>query len=230
MVAPIGVPTLRTALTHIHMNAMNEATATVPLVGDEINLTSADEVRFWSKVDKVNGPIPDQTNPHYAGLEKCWTWTDSKNRNGYGQFTVRGRMFRPHRLAWILAHGPIPKSDDNYHGLCVMHRCDNPACVRPDHFVLGTHTDNMRDKERKGRGNQPCGDANGQRKHPESRARGESRGLAKLTNSDAVMIRVLYATGRFSHRSLAAQFGVSHVVIGGVVRRDLWSHIPDDWI
>jgi hypothetical protein len=72
----------------------------------------------------------------------CLIWTGSgKKMNGkYGTMTVA-----THRLAWELANGPIPE------GLQVLHRCDEPACCNPDHLYLGTQTENMADKVRKGR-------------------------------------------------------------------------------
>jgi hypothetical protein len=99
------------------------------------------EERFWAKVNK-DGP----TQPHMD--TPCWAWT-AATHEGYGVFIVPGseeyREQRAHRLSWTLANGPIPE------GLQVLHRCDNPACVRVDHLFLGTHTDNMRDMVAKNR-------------------------------------------------------------------------------
>lgn len=57
----------------------------------------------------------------------------------------RGRQDYTHRVSYILNVGPVPD------GLWVLHRCDNPPCVRPDHLFLGTHIDNMLDAQKKGR-------------------------------------------------------------------------------
>jgi hypothetical protein len=91
--------------------------------------------RLWRRVDKSDG---------------CWLWTGAVESWGYGYMNNRRserppRRVRVHRLSWELANGPIPE------GLWVLHTCDTPACVRPDHLFLGTVTDNNRDAARKGR-------------------------------------------------------------------------------
>lgn len=106
-----------------------------------MNIVPAAE-RFWKKVQK-----------HDDG---CWLWTAGTDGKGYGQFRIRlGLKTKAHRFSYELAHGPIPKADEGYHGWCVLHRCDNPACVRPEHLMLGTHQDNMRDMWQKGRCKMP---------------------------------------------------------------------------
>ncbi len=91
--------------------------------------------RFWAKV---------QTGPD------CWVWTASTGPKGYGQFQVgrggdKSKMARAHRVAWELAYGAIPV------GMCVLHKCDNRLCVRPEHLWLGSQGQNMADMDAKGR-------------------------------------------------------------------------------
>lgn len=78
----------------------------------------------------------------------CKIWLAGKAHFGYGKIKSGG-TFSPnllaHRVAWMLANGPIPK------GLCVLHKCDVPACVNPEHLFLGTKADNNEDKMCKGR-------------------------------------------------------------------------------
>lgn len=88
--------------------------------------------RFWAKVS---------INP-----KGCWEWSGCRiNGDGYGQIRMGGGRILAHRLMWEHLHGDIPD------GFCVLHRCDNMPCVRPDHLFLGTHDDNMKDKVAKGR-------------------------------------------------------------------------------
>ncbi len=75
----------------------------------------------------------------------CWVWIGAKDTYGYGAITFKGHQWRTHRLMWYLTYGNIPE------GMCVLHHCDNPPCVNPDHLWLGTHTENMQDSSKKGR-------------------------------------------------------------------------------
>lgn len=91
--------------------------------------------RFWSKVHKT---------------DTCWLWTGSTNEDGYGRFNLyclvgHNLLVQAHRFAYALLVAPILPGWD------VLHRCDTPACVNPDHLFLGLHTDNMKDMWAKGR-------------------------------------------------------------------------------
>jgi len=93
------------------------------------------EERFWDKVDKSDG---------------CWLWTAALNPDGYGRFVVQmspQKVRGAHRVAWELMNGAIPN------GLSVLHQCDTPACVNPEHLFLGTQQDNVADMVAKGRWN-----------------------------------------------------------------------------
>ena len=75
----------------------------------------------------------------------CHEWTGYGLPTGYGRTRYENKMVLVHRLAWMLAKGPIPKRK------CVCHRCDNPKCCNVDHLFIGTHRQNMRDAIKKGR-------------------------------------------------------------------------------
>lgn len=81
--------------------------------------------RFWDQVEKT---------------PSCWLWKGWKLNSGYGETSVNGKRITAHRLSYRLANGPIPK------GKIIMHQCDQPLCVRPDHLFLGTDADNTADK------------------------------------------------------------------------------------
>ena len=147
--------------------------------------------RFWSKVDKSG---------------QCWLWIAHRNAMGYGQLRVSGRAVLAHRFSWFLAHGA--EAGD----LCVLHRCDTPACVNPSHLFLGTRTDNAIDKVRKGR---------------QSRTGqvGSKNPVAKLTEADVATMRGLHARGH-SGGSIARRFGISKTTACRVIRGDRWRHVP----
>lgn len=76
----------------------------------------------------------------------CWLWTRSANNRGYGEVYPKGKgKTLAHRYSWLIYRGEIPAN------MCVLHRCDTPACVNPAHLFLGSKTDNIRDAVAKGR-------------------------------------------------------------------------------
>lgn len=88
--------------------------------------------KFLSKVSKSDG---------------CWEWQGSRSRRGYGWFSSAAHTYNvpAHRASYELFCSEIPP------GLYVLHKCDNPPCVRPDHLFIGTQRDNIHDMIQKGR-------------------------------------------------------------------------------
>lgn len=143
--------------------------------------------RFWPKVSKSDG---------------CWEWTGCCDSKGYGQIGTGGKhgIDYAHRVSYEMHNGPIPE------GLHVLHRCDNPPCVRPDHLFIGTHTDNMQDMWAKGRGK--CDGAG---------RKGEANGNHKLTDGQVTEIRSRNLNGE-SQRSLGREYGVSKTMVGLIAK------------
>ena len=140
-------------------------------------------VRFWAKVAIGDG---------------CWTWTAAITAFGYGVIQWQGKKRPAHRIAWELTYGPIPA------GKWVLHKCDNPPCVRPDHLFLGTVIDNVADMVAKGRQvrgdrhhfrRDPAkralisGNRNGTRTHPETRERGDAHWTRRLPGRQSELMR-----------------------------------------
>lgn len=120
---------------------------------------------------------------------------------GYGVLTICRKPIKAHRQAWVLRHGAIPPN------MCVLHGCDNPLCVEPDHLWLGTPSDNVHDMIRKKR-YRYC--------------RGEEHGGAKLTEGDVRAIRGAAAAGE-SQRSIASRFCVCSETVRKIVIGRNWS-------
>lgn len=171
-----------------------------------INSTLAE--RFWSKVN-LKGPYPDVVD--YPKLKtRCWLWTGAVDRQNYGRSKFYGEQVA-HRIAWSITYGKIKNR------LCALHKCDNSLCVRPSHLFLGSRETNMRDKCAKGR------QAKG--KTMSKVTRGESNPAAKLRDRDAIKIRRMYSTNKFSCTALGRLFSVSRPTICNVVNYHTFKHL-----
>jgi hypothetical protein len=162
--------------------------------------------RFWSRVKKSSG---------------CWLWQGSRTEDGYGRLWGVDREARAHRLSYELHVGEIPA------GLRVLHRCDTPACVRPDHLFLGTDADNIADMHAKGRANLPArsGPRHWMRLHPERIARGSTMGRSNITEAMVSELRARHAAGGVTQRALAAQFGIGPKNLSLILKRKTWTHV-----
>jgi hypothetical protein len=100
---------------------------------------------MWRRGDVNAGELKPRFEANIRKTESCWLWTGMLTDGGYGVISDHQKKTRAHRASYALYVGPIPE------GMHVLHRCDNPPCVNPKHLFLGTHIDNMRDMESKGR-------------------------------------------------------------------------------
>ena len=159
------------------------------------------EDRFWARVKRAAG---------------CWFWQGSRNATDYGLIypgRKSKRSLLAHRVSWEIHNGPIPN------GLHVLHHCDTPPCVNPEHVFLGTQTDNNADRDAKGRGN--IGAKNGAavlkagqvreilRRYDNRDPRPSTR---KWRNPDGVT-------------AIAEDYGVDTVTVFDIVHRKTWTHL-----
>jgi Zinc-binding loop region of homing endonuclease len=134
----------------------------------------------------------------------CWLWTSQKNNKNYGLLRIHDhgvvKKVQAHRLSVVLSGRVLA---DHEH---VLHKCDNPYCVNPDHLQVGSHAENMRDMKNKGRGRSVCGMA-----HPKS----------KLTD---VLVREIRVSEE-NNSVLGRRIGVSNVLVSMVRLGKIWKHV-----
>lgn len=147
-------------------------------------------VRFWRLVAR-------------GASDACWEWRGYRGPSGYGRLYLKpGAYTTAHRASWIVTHGEIPD------GKCVLHHCDNRACVNPDHLFIGTQQDNMADMNAKGRRKTPV-------------MVGETHPAAKLTEREVLEIRA----SALPREQLEAKYGVSKPTIHQIINRQTWKHV-----
>lgn len=148
--------------------------------------------KFWDAVDK-------------KGPDDCWEWKKGRTTFGYGSFYLPGSIHIPsHKFSWELVNEPVPK------GLCVLHKCDNPPCVNPNHLFIGTKKDNAIDAAKKKRLYNP---------------KGEDHNCAKLTEAQVLEIRRRYKFGTALQIDLAKEYGVTRRHLNEIICRKVWRHI-----
>jgi hypothetical protein len=157
------------------------------------DFSDTDVERFWNKV-----AIGD---PH-----ECWEWQAAKRGNGYGYFTLTRERYSylylyAHRIAFTLTHRTLDTTEE------VLHACDNPRCVNPNHLSAGSQKENMEQAQARGR-----------------TTRGEKHHFAKLTEQEVMEIKRRLQNGE-SQRAIAADYGVTGPTISRINTGSKWSHV-----
>lgn len=154
--------------------------------------------RFWQKVDKTPGHGPKGD---------CWFWSAYCDKDGYGAFSFSGRNVLAHRFAYCIAHFLDYKQLSP--SFLVMHTCDTPRCVKPEHLTLGTLKENNADCFNKQRN-----------------AFGERNGSAKLTSKQVSIIRMIAKKG-ISKEAIGELLGMSGRAIGKLCAGHSWKQADD---
>ena len=127
----------------------------------------------------------------------CWLWMGPPDNGGYGSIRFGGKLMKSHRASWTAFRGEIPT------GMCVLHQCDNPSCINPEHLFLGTRADNIQDMIQKGR---------------DRKIAGETHHKAKLSRTKVAIIK----DSPLSSSKLAAQYGVHKSTIRSIMAGKTW--------
>jgi DNA-binding CsgD family transcriptional regulator len=170
--------------------------------------------RFWALVDQRE--------------DGCWEFQGFKYPSGYGRFAACGRTWYAHRLAFMLHHWRSPQR-------WVLHHCDNPSCVRPDHLYDGTPKDNVADRDKRGRSayiKDPEGFKDALRKgYAAARAKGwVPRGRPTTLDMDQIKaIKARSAQGE-SVGSITKDFPVTHQTIYRICTGRSWADVGENFL
>lgn len=148
-------------------------------------------------------PAKERFLAYVSKSDGCWEWQGSTGKFGYGWFWFQGGPKESHRVSWQLHIGEIPPR------MFVLHRCDNPPCVRPDHLFLGDHRANSDDMIAKGRA---------------VHFKGSALPTAKLHEDIIPAIRRLRASG-MTYQSIASAYGVCRSTVSYACRGKSWKHV-----
>ena len=133
-------------------------------------------------------------------ISGCHLWAGAVGGRSYAAARVAGKVQRVHRVAYEAAYGAIPN------GKMVCHSCDNTLCVNPTHLFLGTQTENMTDRQKKGR-----------------QAKGETVWSSKLSEDQARVIK--YERLGQPVAKIAAEFGITQSQVSGIRRGRYWAYL-----
>lgn len=151
-----------------------------------------------------------------SDCQSCWNWIGCKNKSGYGQFKMNKKQIGAHRLSYSIYKGEIK------YGLFVMHTCDNPSCVNPNHLMVGTPLDNVKDRDNKGRCVHIFGDAVSNK--------GSKNGNSKLDEEKIFDIIYDYSNTNKTIAKIALTYGVGESTIMSIISGNTWNYLEKDLI
>ena len=134
----------------------------------------------------------------------CWLWIGAVDSSGYGNFRYKDRYLGAHKVSYLIHKGEVGK------GYLVLHTCDVRCCVNPNHLKLGTHADNMEDRNIKGR---------------QAHLRGTKNGNSKLNEEDVITIFTKYDGKEHTIYTLGREYNVHPSTIHLILKGRNWSHI-----
>ena len=190
---PTGVASAEPGLTETEHGAFDMADAFPKQILPHLEgkIGELRKMRFWSKVD-IRTP------------EECWEWQASLHTSGYGRFKIASyTTVMANRFALVIQTG-----EDRIERLA-LHHCDNPRCCNPHHLYWGTHTDNMRDKVRRGR-------------HVSGDQSGANNGAAKLTDEQFALVIARLKDG-WNNKQIAADLPVTHSMVSLIRLGRMWA-------
>lgn len=141
----------------------------------------------------------------------CINTTYFRNKQGYGQISVEGKTRAHHRVAYCIANKLTLKDIE---GLVVMHKCDNPSCVNPEHLELGTHKDNTADMYAKQRNASP----------PPPVRIGAANGNSRLTEEKVREIKKMIASCA-PYKEIAVKFSISPSTVCQIATGKTWKQV-----
>lgn len=150
----------------------------------------SDESRFWECANRSSD-------------DECWLWSGLRDKDGYGKLAskhYRCGYVRAHRYSWEVFHGEKPSN-------MVLHTCDNPPCVNPNHLFSGSHRENMLDRVGKGR------------------FIGEDMPISKMTKRMVSECRDRFSAGELMV-DLATEFNISNSSMFAAISGITWKHVP----
>jgi ribosomal protein L37AE/L43A len=146
--------------------------------------------RFWSKVD-------------VRGRDECWEWKASLTASGYGQFSLRFKG----KSVPVPAHRVARRFTEDVSGKWVLHSCDNPPCVNPQHLRVGTSSDNNSDMVKRDR-----------------HVYGSRNPVAKVSEEQVSEIKARIRAGE-QFTVIAEDYPISAAGIGHIAAGRSWRHV-----